>query len=232
MTLVDLLPDLRRTLAAWSGQAALLDVMKAFPDLQVYLAGGAIRQLLTGTATVPKDFDYFLGGPSVSQAVSRLAQAGALRYTPYGAPRWYPNGESSCYADLIPIADFVPGLWPCEDIVDVLNQFDFTANAVAIDLRTWEAYDPQHGMRDAARRVMRMVRFDYPSGPYIADATLDRNVVMWFRVVHYASTLDFEIEPITRRWLHQHRQWRAHEVEFTRLFFQPDLRALPSLDDV
>ncbi|MGM9513497.1 hypothetical protein ACS5PK_04505 [Roseateles sp. DB2] len=203
--------------------------MQTFPDLQVFLAGGVIRQLMTGHGTAPKDFDCFLAGPSVEQAVASLAREGTLHRTPYGAPRWYPQGEPSCYADLIPIADFVPGLWPCEDIVDVLNQFDFTANAVAIDLRSWVTYDPQHGLRDARRRVMRMVRFDYPSGPYIAGASLDRNVVLWFRVIHYASTLALEIEPLTAGWLRQHRRWCSHEAEFARLFFKPDLRALAAL---
>ncbi|KAF7963943.1 hypothetical protein AWV80_04095 [Cupriavidus sp. UYMU48A] len=76
---------------------------------------------------------------------------------------------------------------------------------------------------------MKMVRFDYPEGPYIPSAALDRNVVLWFRIVHYASTLNLAIDPLTREWLRVHRDFEAQLGEFARLFFQPDLRALETV---
>jgi hypothetical protein len=229
MTLTHAYVDIRRHLEAWGGYPQLAEAMHAFNDLHVYVAGGVVRNVLMGVPAAPKDFDFFLQGTSVESAINYFRHTGRLDATPYGSPRWYPTDCEERYADLIPVADFAPGLWPCEDIVDVLDQFDFTANAVAYDLRTGEAFDPQNGARDAARRVMKMVRFDYPDGPYVPSATLDRNVVLWFRIVHYASTLDLTLDPLTRDWLRAHRDNEAQRDEFARLFFRPDLRVLETV---
>ncbi len=203
--------------------------MQTFDDLQVYVAGGAVRNALMGIPTVPKDFDFFLQGKSVGAAIDYLRRIGRVEATPYGSPRWYPVDDEASYADLIPVEDFAPGLWPCEDIIDVLDQFDFTANAVAYDVRTGKAFDPQNGARDAARRVMKMVRFDFPDGPYIPSASLDRNVVLWFRIVHYAGVLRLTLDPLTRDWLRARRHYKAQLEQFAHLFFQPDLRAVETL---
>lgn len=177
MTLTRAYVDVRGHLEIWCGYPLLVEAMQTFGDLRVYLAGGVVRNVLMGIPSAPKDFDFFLHGTSVASAIDYLGRTGRLDATPYGSPRWYPTGCEGRYADLIPVADFAPGLWPCEDIVDVLDQFDFTANAVAYDLRTGDAFDPQNGARDAARRVMKMVRFDYPDGPYPLDACTNRKRV-------------------------------------------------------
>ncbi|MDP9941260.1 hypothetical protein [Ectopseudomonas alcaliphila] len=203
--------------------------MRTFKDVRVYIAGGVVRNVLMGNCTAPKDFDFFLQGGAVASMVECFSRCGSLQTTPYGSPRWYPSASEQTYADLIPVMDFKPGLWPCEDIIDVLNQFDFTANAVAYDLRTGEVIDPQNGARDAARSTMKMVRFDYPEGPYLSSASLDRNIVLWFRVIHYASSLDLTIEPLTMSWLRARADYRAKLDEFTHLFFQPDLRVLETV---
>lgn len=228
-TLVHAYPEVQRLLESWSGFPVLHEALRTHADLRVYVAGGVIRNVILGLSSASKDWDFFLAGPSAHETNNLFRLRGLLAETPYGAPRWYPQGEKSQYADLIPVVDFVPGLWRCENIVDVLNQFDFTANAIAFDLRTGEAFDPQNGARDAARRIMKMVRFDYPNGPYISGATLDRNVVLWFRVLHYASTLNLEIEPLTRAWLLARGDIQIYTKEFSHQFFQPDLRAWEAL---
>jgi hypothetical protein len=228
-TLAHAYPEVRRRLEAWCGFSVLHDAMRTHDDLRVYVAGGVVRDVLLGLSSASKDWDFFLAGLSVHETSNLFRRHGRLAETPYGAPRWYPKADESQYADLIPIVDFIPGLWRCEDIVDVLNQFDFTANAVAFDLRTGEAFDPQNGARDTVRRTMKMVRFDYPNGPYIAGATLDRNVVLWFRIVHYASTLNLQVEPLTRDWLLTRGDLQIHAEAFARQFFRPDLRAWEAL---
>jgi hypothetical protein len=217
---------IRQKLEQWYGYPLLMQVMSRFNDVRVYIAGGAVRNVLIDDCADIKDFDFFLQGESVASVIECLGYNGLLQTTPYGSPRWYPLGDEQAYADLIPIADFVPGLWPCEDIIDVLNQFDFTANAIAYDLRTGAILDPQNGIRDAVRRVMKMVRFDYPNGSYLPTAALDRNVILWFRIVHYASTLNFSIEPLTMNWLRERIDYTAQFNDFVRSFFQPDLRVL------
>lgn len=228
-TLAQAYLEVRRRLESWQGFPALHEAMQTQNDLHVYVAGGVIRNVLLGLSSVSKDWDFFLAGPTVNETIKLLRHHGRLTETPYGAPRWHPHADESQYADLIPIVDFVPGLWRCEDIIDVLNQFDFTANAVAFNLHTGEIFDPQNGARDAARRTMKMVRFDYPDGPYAPGATLDRNVVLWFRIVHYASTLNLEVEPITRAWLISRGDQSVHAEAFERQFFRPELKLWETL---
>jgi hypothetical protein len=231
MILATTYANVKRSLDLWCGYPILAEAMRAFQDVQVYLAGGVVRNALMGNSAAPKDFDFFLQGTHVKEAIEHLGLSGRLQSTPYGSPRWYPKNHGNTHADLIPVTDFSPGLWACENIVDVLGQFDYTANAVAFDLRTGEAFDPQNGARDAARHVMRMVRFDYPEGPYAPAATLNRNVVLWFRIIHYTSSLELELEPLTRKWLWARRDYEAQRNEFESIFFRPDLRALEKIHD-
>ena len=230
MTLPEVVTEVRRRLQAWPGYPVLEEALDAIENLQVYVAGGSIRNVLLGRPTPSKDWDFFLAGSGVAKAIEHFGRHGRLAHTPYGAPRWSPTDGEEPYADLMPIAEFVPGLWPCKDIIDVLNQFDITANAIAFDLRTGVAFDPQNGMRDTEERVARMVRFDFPDGPYVHGAPLDRNVVLWFRVLHYASTLGLTIEPLTRAWLQQRGDQRALSELFAQQFFRANLSSWEALD--
>lgn len=224
-------PNVRRHLENWGGYQTLMEALARFEDLHVFITGGVIRNCILESTSQPKDFDFFLQGPSIKAAVELFAEKGHLEATPYGAPRWHSISNPAQYADLMSIDDFVPGLWKCENIIDVLNQFDFTANAVAFDLRTGEGFDPQNGFRDALRRRMRMVRFDYPEGPFISGATLSRNAILWFRILHYTRILGFTIEPVTLEWLKMHRALNSQLEAFSLIFFRPDSGYLDPLSE-
>ena len=206
---------------AWQGHDDLQRVMDHVPDLDVFIAGGVVRDVILGRRVKPKDFDFFLAGPSVGQAVAMLGESGGMSAGPFGSPRWFPKGESGVYCDLIPITRFRNGLWDCADITDVLNQFDFTGNAVAFDLREGRFFDPQNGRRDIGLKVMRALRFDYPDEPIIPGHPLSRPVVLWFRILHYARVLGWTIEPITRSWLADRRDYIAKRGTFASVFFEP-----------
>lgn len=221
MNLASAYPNVLRHLESWSGHGVLSDVMNQFPDLQVFLAGGVIRNCLLDASRPVRDFDFLLDGPSIAPALDIIARHGLLEKTPFGSPRWHPAGDPECYADLIPIRDFRPGLWQCEDIVDVLNQFDYTASALAFNVRTGDSYNPQNGVRDITRRTMRMVRFDFPEEPFRPGTPLTRNAILWFRVLHYATVLDLTVEPLTLQWLRGHRAFQEQLETFAALFFKP-----------
>ena len=214
-------PEVRKVLESWIGYPTVAEILAECKDLEIFIAGGAVRNCFIVPRREVRDFDLFLSGPSLDRALKILERQGILVQTPYGSPRWYPTQDSEYYADFIPIGDFKPGLWQCEDIVDVLNQFDFTASALAFDLRTKRGFDPQNGFRDLARRRMKMVRFDYPDGPFITGATLSRNAILWFRILHYAQVLKLTIEPLTLNWLREHRHYERQVTDFSALFFPP-----------
>lgn len=204
---------------ATSGGDTWERLLAHFPRLRVFLAGGALRDMLLSGKREAKDLDIFLTGPDIDAALGKLANEGAMQYGPFGSPRWFPSKGSDFYCDVIPAPRFFNGLWQCEDIVDVLNQFDFTVNAVALDLRTGLFHDPQNGRRDIAKKEMRAVRFDYPEEPITPDAGLTRPAVVWFRILHYATTLGLKVEAVTLNWLREHQHYEAQADHFESLFF-------------
>lgn len=206
-------------LREWPGYRTIAILLDTLPDLEICLAGGALRDAFLGRTEPRGDFDLLLAGEPVPEALAIAASDGTVTSTPFGSPRWYPAGCETRYADVMPVVRFDNGLWPCEDVVDVLNQFDFTANAVAVDLRTGRFFDPQNGRRDIGRRVMRAIRFDAPDEPIVRGHPLERNTVLWFRILHYAVKLGFAIEPVTLRWLAAGRANRKQAEVFEREFF-------------
>jgi hypothetical protein len=220
-------------LQAWAGFALVAEAIDRFPLVNIYLAGGVLRNLLSESTTCSKDFDFFITGEGEDLFLQYLAERGHLSYGPFGSPRWHGPQSDSCYCDIISINSFDNGMWKCKDIVDVLNQFDFTANAVAIDLRTNELFNPQNGIRDAQQRIMRAVRFDYPDERISCSTTLTRNSVLWMRLNHYASALGFEVEHVTLEWLRSNLGYISDIANFETMFFKPiiDATALQSLSD-
>ena len=215
------LPAVRQRLDAWAGFGALSQVLADCPELGVYLAGGVIRNSILGAPDPDKDFDFFLNGAPIDRALAIFRRHGRVDTTPFGSARWHPSADPDRYADLIRIDEFRPGLWRCADIVDVLNQFDYTASAMAFDLRTGESFNPQNGFRDLTRRTMRMIRFDFPDTPFNPGAALTMRAILWFRILHYARVIGLAIEPLTLEWLRANRAYERHADAFRTTFFEP-----------
>jgi len=217
-----------RMLESWPSFDVVRRVLEGFTDLDWFVAGGVVRDTLLGVEDQPKDVDLFVKGVALRKVVERLAEEGSVERGPFGAPRWTHDGDGA-YMDVIGIESFRNGLWICRDIVDVLNQFDFTCNAVAVDLRSGVVFDPQNGVLDAGARVMRAVRFDYPDEPFVPGAVLSRPAVLWFRILHYAALKGLTIEPVTLRWL-KSRRYDEQQHEFADKFFSPHALATRPLD--
>lgn len=210
--------------------SAWLQISSRFEQADVYLAGGSIRDVLLEREVSPNDFDFFLGGPAQGEILTHLAEIGEIHSGPFGSPRWFPSRGANLYCDVIPLGGFFNGLWRCEDILDVLNQFDFTANAVAVHLRTGVWHDPQNGRRDCSLQVMRAIRFDYPDEPINRSTKLTRPAVVWFRILHYAAALGFTIEPVTLEWIRRHSVYARQLDDFVETFFPLNPKALAQIE--
>ena len=195
-------------------------IIEEFSDLEVYLAGGSVRDVILDRQSQIKDVDLFVAGKSIENALRRLDDSGHLTQNPHGTPRWYPQIGTDEHFDFIPIQQFNNGLWKCENIVDVLNHFDFTGNALAFNLYSGQFHNPQNGLRDLTLRVIRSIRFDIPDEPFVPGQTLSRRALLWFRLIHYNAVLGFTIEPITYRWLMQNRGY-INQAELYGSIFQP-----------
>jgi len=214
----------------WEGYGPIAAAMANNPEIDFFVAGGVVRDAFFGRLLKAKDIDIFLQGPGCVAAVGALAQHGSLETGSFGAYEWTPNATSAVDCDIILVHKFFNGLWRCENMLDALNQFDCTVNALAVNLRTGDLMNPQNGRRDISTKTMRAVRFDYPNEPIVPDAILTRNSVLWWRLLHYAYLLDLEIEPVTRNWLVRHRDCESHRAEFEQTFHRIEDQALLPLN--
>jgi hypothetical protein len=215
--------DAMTKLRLWGGFSKIWNAMEKFPAMDAYLAGGVLRNIISGVESESKDFDFFVGGEQVDEFLCELSIVGKLTYGPFGSPRWRENETDKFYCDIIRIEQFNNGLWQCQDIIDVLNQFDFTANAVALDLRSGEIFNPQNGLRDAKNHIMRAVRFDYPDEAISESINLSRNCILWMRLNHYAKVLKYQTDSTTRHWILKNAHYISDANFFGSIFFIPEI---------
>jgi hypothetical protein len=218
------------SLTRWNGSKHLRAVMRSNPNTDVFLVGGALREHFLAGGHTTKDYDFFIHGGDVDGFIADLSTEGEMRLGPFGSPRWKPKGYDSLYADIIPVLRFHNGLARCSTIIDALRQFDFTANAVALDLRNGQVFDPVHGISDARSSILRAVRFDYPDEPITLGSGLSRLGVLWLRMLHYSGKLAFGFEPTTLSWMRSHRRYIEQLDEFKKVFFSPVLSAMRLID--
>ena len=93
-------------LSGWRGYGRLAEVMEKFQKFEIYLAGGAVRDVILGRHQRPKDFDLFLDGESLEAVFSSLANIGRMDIGPLGCPRWFPGLDGTEFCDLVPIDRF------------------------------------------------------------------------------------------------------------------------------
>jgi hypothetical protein len=212
------------TLNAWAGFPWLFAALKKIPAVEVYLAGGAVRGLLLDEDRPVKDFDFFLDGPYVEEFLARLEKVGVMGRTAYGSARWFPGPAGSPSADLMHVKQFSNGLPKCANVAEAMRQCDCTVNAVAVNLRTGAVVDPTGGRRDAERRVMRAVRFDYPTQPIRPGTQVTHLDTQWLRIAYYAWLLGLKIDSGTLTWLRTYCPSKAKIQYFVTLVSSHGMR--------
>jgi poly(A) polymerase len=136
--------------------------------LEPHLVGGVLRDRLLGLPAV--DFDGVVAGEG-SAVAARLASA--LRATKVGL-----GGQRFAAYRLVG-RGFTLDLWDREggSIEADLARRDFTVNAIALDLETGAVRDPQGGLGDLGRRVLRAVGPDAFRGDPLRVLRLARLLV-------------------------------------------------------
>lgn len=212
--------SLHERLRAWSGWPYFQRLLDQHPTVSVYLYGGAIRELLLGRAGFQKDFDFLFEAESMQPFVDTLSAWGPVDLGPFENVLWTPPTDDDTYCDMQVIPKMNTGIWPCENIWDVLGEVDATCNALAFDLRTHEVFDSQNGHRDISRGILRAVRVDRRD---LTVFGMPFAATVWFRLYHYAGHCGFEIEPVTQAWLDAHDHYAVHQETFEQAYFEPNL---------
>lgn len=199
----------------------ILDVLRPYTDNEIYVAGGALRNVYLSSSI--NDVDFFMSSSLLAMLLrDKLLKHGKLNIGPLGSPRWYPNRDDT-YFDFVAIESVDHGFGPSKNIEDVLARFDFTANAIAFQPLTGQLLDPFFGQKDIANRIMRAVRFDFSNNQIAQNTRLTWRAALWLRLVHYSNVLKLRVEPMTKAWIAANSDCAVFADEFSKKFFVPNL---------
>jgi len=215
---IDILEDILQ-----SKQVCFLkDCMALFSDdIEVYLCGGFLRNYISG-ACHSKDIDIFVKADRdlFNRYVQRLSRYGRIEYGQYGSPRLFLDNHTIIeYIDIVPFYNFIVTGEDIRDINQLLCSFDITANAIGLNIKNGEFYNPVNGVADIKNRVLRAVRLDFPEMNISSEIILSAVTVFWFRLIHYQAVLDYSFDDNTRKWVSDN-SWRMRDRSvFERYFF-------------
>jgi len=159
------------------------------PDQEMYLVGGAVRDMLLKRASHDLDFALPSNGVSIARRVANTLKAsfmildderdtGRVIVTEWDGTRTFMDfatyrGGSTLEADL--------------------RARDFTINAIAFDLRTQTLIDPLNGASDLRAKLIRVC----------SQTSLIDDPVRILRAVRQAAEFEFKIELETRKAMRQ-----------------------------
>jgi len=148
----------------------LADLENYFPEVEIYLVGGAVRDLLLGRDT--KDYDLLvrrIAAPDLGDFLSRYGKVnwvgknfGVYKFSPAGFPVEepidvaLPRTERS-FSHTGGYRDFEIESDPNLSIEEDLRRRDFTVNAIAADLKEKRLVDPFGGLADLEAGRLRAV---------------------------------------------------------------------------
>ena len=184
--------------------SSLLDsVRNALPDVELYLVGGAVRDMLLNR--VSHDLDFAIPKDAIQMA--RRA-ANALHADFYVLDESFDTARVILSADngtrdILDFAAFrapsispqILRIWRSAEggIESDLRGRDFTINAIAFDLRNQTILDPLGGASDLRAKLIRAC----------SDTSLKDDPIRILRAVRQAAALDFKIEAETRKAMKQ-----------------------------
>jgi len=155
----------------------LRTLKKAYPQVEAYVVGGAVRDVLRGKKS--KDYDFVIRGIPMQKLADVLARQGTVNLVgkKFGVLKFIPRSVKKNPALLKYFEPFDIAL-PRKEfsihhtghyrdfsvkcdyrllIEDDLSRRDFTMNAIAYDIHRKVFVDPFGGMQDIEKRIIRTV---------------------------------------------------------------------------
>jgi putative nucleotidyltransferase with HDIG domain len=168
--------------------ALIQKIKDALPaEQEIYLVGGAVRDLFLSRLSPDLDFALPSGGIDLARKVSRALNADFLAL----------DGERDTGRVIVQendsriFLDFAT--YRGKDLEEDLRARDFTINALAYNLQDDTLIDPTDGAKDIHAKIIRACS---------ANAFTD-DPVRILRAVRQAATFDFTIDKQTREWMQQ-----------------------------
>lgn len=190
-------------LKTWKNKVFIKRLKQAFPEAEIFLVGGAVRDSLLGRKI--KDVDLVIRKVSKKNLEKFLTSQGRVNLVgkKFGVFKFVPNGSKN--ESEIDIAlprtehsvnfsgaykDFKINSDEKLEIKDDLSRRDFTINAMAFDLITQKLIDPFNGQNDLNKRIIRTV--GRPEQRFKEDYS------RMLRAIRFSCQLGFTISPQTQ----------------------------------
>lgn len=163
-------------------------VRAALPDSELYLVGGAVRDILLGRPSPDLDFAVPAGAIPLARKVANALDADYVTLDEeHDTGRVIHTAENGRRTHL----DFAS--FRGQTLEDDLRHRDFTINALACDLRAEAILDPLEGAADLRAKRIRAC----------LPTALSDDPVRVLRGVRQAAAFGFQIEKDTREWMRQ-----------------------------
>jgi len=187
----------------------ITNLKEKFPSAEIFLVGGAVRDMFLGKTT--KDYDFVIRKVKINDLESFLSKQGEVNLVGqlFGVFKFTPrNGDKYNPFDIaLPRRDFSLKTGGYRDVeiqtnpnlaIDKdLSRRDFTINAMALKWIgcnrkggfKWQLADPYHGLDDLKRKIIRAV--GRPQNRFAEDYS------RMLRAIRLACQLNFKIEEAT-----------------------------------
>lgn len=196
--------EMRKLVAASPELSFVQPFLNEHPDAELFLVGGAVRDLLMKRKMKDVDFDFVIRGLSHEEISAWFSTKGSIDFAgaTFGVFKFMPTGTDPQTTAFIDIAlprleqahsDTAGGYKqfhvesdPSLLIEDDLSRRDFTINAMAINVRSGVLIDPFGGRKDLQDELVRAVGD--------ADDRFAEDLSRMLRAIRFASELGFTIE--------------------------------------
>jgi len=163
----------------------LLDkVRDALPDMEVYLVGGAVRDMLLNRVSSDLDFALPSKGISSARSVANALQADFMVLDDERDTGRVIFTDSDGTRTFLDFATYRGATFE-EDI----HGRDFTINAIAFDIHKQTIIDPLNGASDLRAKLIRAC----------SPTSISDDPVRILRAIRQAANFEFKIDPETRK---------------------------------
>jgi tRNA nucleotidyltransferase (CCA-adding enzyme) len=166
-------------------------------ELNIYLTGGAVRDLISGQPI--RDLDFTVEGNPV-RMIRELEKGGARALSENERARHYEmifagdvDGSIAAARDDVYERPGVKPDYRFSGIMEDLRRRDFSVNAIAISLNTQSRgllLDPMNGLADLERQEVRALSIH----------AFTNQPIRLLRILRYAARMGFKIESRTQEW--------------------------------
>jgi poly(A) polymerase len=164
-------------------------VRTILPDQEIYLVGGAVRDMLLKRVSHDLDFALPANGVSLARRVANSLKANFMVLDDERDTGRVIVTESDGTRTILDFATYRGGSTLEAD----LRARDFTINAVAFDFRTQTLIDPLNGASDLRAKIIRAC----------SQTSFTDDPVRILRAVRQAAAFEFKIEAETRKAMKQ-----------------------------